>query len=339
MGRSRFAAGSLPSGLIAAVGLTGILLAVDMAWRFGGPREAVTIALAGTSAVRHLAVVDWLLVGWFAVAAIGIVTALLAHIRAATIREGGEIDLAGDLVLVVDSNRERRRETLRALENLGAAGLEAVDDADATELMEAEPPDVVLILESPGVDAAIFERLIGAREGEPPPGLVILSARRETPMITRLPNGFDPIEITRAVFDTAERRRSARAATPPIVDFDLVRSVVGGSEEDAIDMLRMFTRSVEESVESLSTGDGDDFEPTREAAHRICGAARTAGVERLARALASLEHAALNRDRRGVEDARRAVASEFAVFKRALARRADEKTIGESHLADQTGGA
>jgi len=338
MGRSRFAAGSLPPSLITAIGLSGILVAVDAAWRFGGPREIIATALVGTPAARHLAVVDWLLVGWFVVALIGTVAALLAHLRAGAPRDEGAIDLDGELILVVDSDRERRRDTLRALEERGAVGLEAVDGDDAVELLEAEPPDVVLIRETPRADAETFLHLIAARGSDRPPDLVILSGDRETPAITRLSGDAGPIEIARAVSETAERRRITRAAAPPIVDFDLVRSIVGGSDGDAVDMLRMFTRSVEDPVERLANGSDPDFEPTREAAHRVCGAARTAGAERLARALAALERAALDRDRRRVDDARREVEREFTVFKETLARRADDAAIGTSRFADTTGG-
>lgn len=323
MGRSRNAAISFSSSLIVATGLIGVLAAAASAWRFGGPRESIAVAVAGTPVERHLVVVDWLLVGWFAAAATALFVALAAGARVRRAgNEGSEVDLTGELVLVVDSVGPRRRETLRTLEDRGAVGLEAVDEADAADLIDAEPPDVVLIRDSSAAAGEVIAgRLAQVREDEPPLGVVLLSPARDVPMIARLPDDAGEGEIARAVFEIAERRRDARAAIPPIIDFDLVGEAVGGSDEETLDTLRMFAGSVGESVERLADGETGEIETTRETAHRVCGAARTAGAERLARALARLERAALDRDGRDVEASRRAVGHEWTVFRDALARR------------------
>ena len=139
-------------------------------------------------------------------------------------------------VLVVDDEPTIREVVVRYLEREGYRTLEAADGRRARELLESDPPSlVVLDLMLPGTDGLALCRWIRARSSIP---VIMLTARgEEADRIVGLEVGaddyvtkpFSPRELTARV-RTVLRRSAPEADAPGVLEFGSI-SIDGGARE------------------------------------------------------------------------------------------------------------
>jgi DNA-binding response OmpR family regulator len=139
-------------------------------------------------------------------------------------------------VLVVDDEPTIREVVVRYLQHEGYRTLEAADGRRARELLETDPPSlVVLDLMLPGTDGLALCRWIRARSSVP---VIMLTARgEEADRIVGLEVGaddyvtkpFSPRELTARV-KTVLRRSAAEAEAPDLLEFGSI-SIDGAARE------------------------------------------------------------------------------------------------------------
>ena len=216
-------------------------------------------------------------------------------------------------VLAVDDHPANLKLVKILLEEAGLNVMTATSGQQAIDLCKQQPFDMVLMdIQMPGMNGVEATQQIRLLQLSPRPTIVALTADvMEGQRQKLLQQGFDDYQSKPLRFDklqtllekwlrhqtTLKSQKQAQTTEisseqMPIIDLDLGKSLAGGNEKTARDMLTLLAKSLPEDLENLTQAFAlHDDKTLQSVIHRIHGAACYCGTPALKQAARQLEHA------------------------------------------------